>query len=71
MVNTINKNRLPGAIGAGLFRGATGKPHSWSGNWHMRPRKKLSGPAESFALEPRSSAPRENRERQRDEAPAV
>jgi hypothetical protein len=46
-----SRTHLPGAIGSGLYRVPSTKQHNWSGEWHLRPRKRLTGPAESFALD--------------------
>jgi len=50
-MKATDKSRLPGALGSGLYRGQPSKPHNWSGDWHLRPRKAPGGPSESFAFE--------------------
>ena len=56
----------PGAIGSGLYRAASSKPHGWSGEWHLRQRKKLDGLAEVFTRDARHSGAHMALSRSRD-----
>ncbi len=58
-MNEVFSNR-PAALGSGLYRAGSGRPHGWSADWHLRPRKTLTGPVDSFALEPRRPPLREH-----------
>ncbi len=54
-----NWSKHPGALGKGMYSvGSPERRHGWSGDWHLQPRKRLDGPAESFAIERRHGGPR-------------
>ena len=42
----------PGAIGPGLYRARSSKPHNWSGNWHLGMLRKSPGPSDFLARRP-------------------